>query len=157
MGKYDPLAHYLGHAREEGIDASFAQLEKILGFRLPDSAYRYQAWWANETHGSHSHSRSWQEAGWETCQVNLPRKTVRFERRQHGGRVVPTQLPPASADPDINDLWRKAGDISGISDRKALERDVLKTYIRRAAAKRLIELGGTMPDFEAAPRERPFG
>jgi hypothetical protein len=81
MGKYDPLKRYLEGQEANVVEATFGQLESILGFALPQSAYKHQAWWANESHGSHSHSRSWQDAGWETRGVNTARRNVRFERR----------------------------------------------------------------------------
>ena len=61
--------------------ASFAEVEAVLGFRLPDSARRHPAWWANRKSGSgHSHARAWQEAGWQTGDLNLTAETVVFER-----------------------------------------------------------------------------
>ncbi|OYW47276.1 MAG: hypothetical protein B7Z08_04950 [Sphingomonadales bacterium 32-68-7] len=57
---------------------------------------------------------------------------------------------------DIEDLWRKAADISGITDRVQLERAALTGFIQREAAKQLIAIGGSDPHARAAPRERPW-
>ncbi|MCL4672583.1 MAG: type II toxin-antitoxin system VapB family antitoxin [Sphingomonadaceae bacterium] len=46
--------------------------------------------------------------------------------------------------------------MSGIDDRDLLLEKALSELIQREAGRRLIEMGGTMPDFEPAPRERPF-
>ena len=152
MGIYNPLAEHLMSRPDTVWEASFAEMERILGRKLPNSAYDHITWWGNRKDGNHGHANAWREAGWQTRQVDLSRKTVRFER------VRAQRAATAGRDPGpIAELWHRASEISGISDRDALERDVLKTYIRRIAAKRLIELGGTMPDFEPAPRERPFG
>ncbi len=57
---------------------SFSEIERILGFALPASARRYQAWWANEREGTHSHARSWLDASYGTQGVDLNAQTVRF-------------------------------------------------------------------------------
>jgi hypothetical protein len=153
MSKYEPLRRYLEGQAADSVNADFAQLERILGFPLPPSAYRHQAWWANEAHGSHSHSRSWQDAGWETSLVNTARKTVRFQRRRRRGS------PEASANPGEapkTDLWQEAAQITGIEDREKLIEAALAALIRQETARYFAQIGGTMPDASAAPRERPF-
>ena len=152
MGKYEPLKHFLSQASSDSIDADFAQVEKILGFALPQSAYRHQAWWANELHGSHSHARSWQEAGWETSRVDLASKKVRFHRRRRGSGSASVPSKPAGPN---SELWDKARRLSGIEDRDALLEAALTAFIHREASRRLADLGGTMPDFEVPARERP--
>jgi hypothetical protein len=152
MGKYEPLKRFLSNVSDDSIDADFVQVEKILGFDLPKSAYRHQAWWANELHGSHSHARSWQEAGWETSQVDLASKKVRFKRCRRDSKSVGTLSRPSGPSPQ---LWEKAHRLSGIEDRDTLIEAALTALIRREAAKQLIALGGTMPDFTVPPRERP--
>ena len=76
--KYDPLYHHLVNSPETVVALSFAEIERILGFALPASARRYQAWWANEREGTHSHARSWLEASYETQGVDLNAQSVRF-------------------------------------------------------------------------------
>jgi hypothetical protein len=51
MGKYEPLTHYLENQAEETWDASFSDVERVLGFALPRSACEYAAWWANQEPG----------------------------------------------------------------------------------------------------------
>ena len=76
--KYDPLYDHLANNPETVIALSFSEIERILGFALPASARRYQAWWANEREGTHSHARSWLEASYGTQGVDLNAQTVRF-------------------------------------------------------------------------------
>ena len=76
--KYDPLYDHLVNHPETVIALSFSEIERILGFALPASARRYQAWWANEREGTHSHARSWLEASYGTQGVDLNAQTVRF-------------------------------------------------------------------------------
>lgn len=151
MGKYEPLGQYLKGLKRESWDAEFTDIEKVLQFELPHSAHRHSAWWANESHGSHSHARSWREAGWETANVDLARKRLRFVRARK-------QIRSENAEPSdsaMADLWEQAREVSGIEDRNALLKAALATFIRREAAKGLVALGGTMPEFTVPPRERP--
>lgn len=154
MGKYEPLKQFLDRASGDSIDADFALVEQILGFELPKSAHRHQAWWANEAHGSHSHARSWQDAGWETRRVDLTSKKVGFRRRRLQSNADPVNAAVTQRDLST-DLWEKASRLSGIENREALIEAALTALIRREAAKQLIALGGTMPDFTVPPRERP--
>lgn len=60
QSKYYPLEKFLKTV-SESITLSFDEIEKIIGFRLPQSAYMYAAWWANDEF--HSHSRVWINSG----------------------------------------------------------------------------------------------
>jgi hypothetical protein len=82
-GKYKLLYQYLENRYANTVVLTFAQIEDLLGFTLPDSARVDQAWWANEdpNDSSPSHSRSWTLAS-RTATPNLPAKTVVFERAQ---------------------------------------------------------------------------
>jgi Arc/MetJ family transcription regulator len=51
-------------------------------------------------------------------------------------------------------LMDKARSLTGTKETAALVRQALETLVRVEAGKRLIALGGTMPDAEAAPRRR---
>jgi hypothetical protein len=158
MGKYDPLSRFLANADQDQYDMAFSEIEKILASPLPPSAHRHQAWWANETNGSHSHARSWQEAGWETARISLKGKRVRFIRKRPRGSSA--QSPAGGSKPasgsELEDLIDSARALSGIQDRNKVIERALRDFVQREAQRRLIEMGGTMPDFEAAPRERPI-
>lgn len=145
MGKYEPLSHYLAAIKEDSWEASFGEIERILGFDLPMSAHEHRAWWANNRKGHHSQTNGWLSAGWETRDIDQSNKKVRFERRRRA----------AGAEKPIRDLWRQAAEISGIEDREELERRAVTTFIHLEAGRQLVALGGTMPDIEVPPRERP--
>jgi Arc/MetJ family transcription regulator len=51
-------------------------------------------------------------------------------------------------------LMDRAKSLTGTKETAALVRQALETLVRVESAKRLIALGGTMPDAEAAPRRR---
>jgi hypothetical protein len=99
MSKYEPLTTYLRTLKAGEWTATFADIEKVLGFPLPASARNHPAWWGNQT-PPHSQTQGWMDAGWETTDLNITRGHVTFVRR-HGTRSVPriqaaatTRLPP---------------------------------------------------------------
>lgn len=79
MSKYDALTKHLAARAETRVQMSFADLEALLGFRLPTSARTYRPWWANSAHG-HVQSRSWLEAGYQSEQVDLEAERLVFVR-----------------------------------------------------------------------------
>jgi hypothetical protein len=95
MGKYEPLAQFLERQRSTSVKLSFDRIEQMLGFRLPKSAYEYEAWWSNNETG-HSHAR-WLRAGWRTTNVDLAGRSVVFE--QVAGERAAPQRPGAKLDP----------------------------------------------------------
>lgn len=54
-----------------------------------------------------------------------------------------------------DELLAQAGEAMGTTDRSALLHEGLRLIVQREAARRLILLGGTMPDAQAPPRRRP--
>lgn len=80
QGKYEPLQKWLIAQGKNNslVQLSFQQIEEIIGEALPDSAYTYQAWWANDK--THSQAIAWLEAGWEVDSFNLSTKQVTFRR-----------------------------------------------------------------------------
>jgi hypothetical protein len=148
VSSYLKLAEFLAAKQSGRWDASFDEVERVLGRQLPNSAYRHQAWWANQTGPGHSQTRGWRSVGWRTAKLDLERRRVSFEReRDHGHAARPTA--------GDRELWREAADLTGIADRADLTREALRALIAREAAGCLIAAGGTMPDFLPAPRERP--
>jgi len=82
MSKYEALRRYLEGqpGTTPSVTVTFRQIERILGFPLPNSARSYQAWWANDT--THSHA-VWLEAGWKTREVDMASERVTFVRAGH--------------------------------------------------------------------------
>jgi hypothetical protein len=80
MGKYERLLAFLEEQTVPHLKLSFAQFERILADTLPESARHHQAWWADERVGTHQHSRSWVDAGYETRRLRLSGATVEFVR-----------------------------------------------------------------------------
>ena len=153
MGAYQPLTDYLLRLDADEWRASFADVERVLGRPLSDSASKYPAWWANQSGPGHSQTRGWQDAGFETREVDLRGGRVRFIRRRGGGNGPRPAAARASHEPHP-DLWLRARQITGIEDRDALIEAALQALIQREAGRALIEMGGTMPDAKAPPRRR---
>jgi len=65
---YEKLSAYLKRINGDSIKLTFNEIERIINRPLPQSAYRYKAWWAN---GGHSHSNYWLNAGWKVERVAL--------------------------------------------------------------------------------------
>ena len=155
MSRYQPLVDHLRSLNVSRWNASFAEVEAILGRQLPPSAYQYAAWWANQSAG-HSQTAGWRDAGWKTANLDLTRKRVSFER-QGAEAVSPTVADVRRPfQHDKVSLWQRAREVTGIGDREELIEAGLRALIARHAARELVAMGGTMPDAAAAPRERPF-
>ena len=80
MSKYQPISDFLSRVSSDRRRTSFGELEDVLGFSLPMSARKHNAWWANETSGGRSHKRSWSSAGWRTEALDLSGGRVTFVR-----------------------------------------------------------------------------
>ena len=148
MGKYEPLTHYLETVRGDAWDARFDDIVEVLGFALPRSAHDYAAWWANQEPWK-SQTAGWRDAGWETCNVDLSSKRVRFVRAKQRRKQT-------ESGEELDALFDKATTVTGIEDRDALLKAALTALINRELAHYFASLGGSMPDFKPAPRERPF-
>jgi hypothetical protein len=151
MSRYEPLAQFLAAKKADVWEASFEEIEARLGARLPESAYKYPAWWANQSGPGHSQTRGWQSVGWRTCDLDLERRRVKFERDR-------TRAAASIREEDargVEALFARANELTGISDRNALIREALRALIAREAGLRIARLGGSMPTFKAPARERP--
>ncbi|WP_340313056.1 DUF7662 domain-containing protein [Rhizorhabdus argentea] len=152
MAKYDALERHLSLLSQDEWFVDFDEIEKVLGFCLPASASRYPAWWANQSGAGHSQSQSWQAAGWQTSELDLSQRKVRFRRMPAmRGRDYPSAAAPALSS---QRLFEDARRYSGIENDEDLVREGMRALIEREAARRLAEAGGTMPEFSAPPRRR---
>ncbi len=77
--KYLPLENFLKHQIGDEVRMTFAEIEEILGGKLPPSAYIHRPWWANEAAG-HIHAKAWLAAGFRTAQVDMEGRTLVFSR-----------------------------------------------------------------------------
>src|SRR5690242_14775623 len=72
-GKYTPLENYLNDLPEsqKEVTLTFEQIESILHFKLPASAYEDRRWWEHATEGNHVTARAWTSAGWKIAGLDV--------------------------------------------------------------------------------------
>jgi hypothetical protein len=80
QGKYAALSRLLA-AQDSYVETcymTFADIEKVLGEKLPESAYEYRAWWANDP--SKPHAAGWLAQGWKAQSLSMSEKRLTFVR-----------------------------------------------------------------------------
>lgn len=130
MSKYEPLTRHLRTSRKDRVPMTFAELENLLGFALPNSSRRHRAWWANNPTG-HVNAQAWHEAGYQSTDVDLERERLVFVKLNTSRGSPPESRHPifgsargklwiapgvdlaAPADPD----WGKVTEDAGPWDR----------------------------------------
>ncbi|MEF3304071.1 DUF7662 domain-containing protein [Paenibacillus sp. GYB003] len=65
--KYMYLQKYL--SQKAAITLTYTEIEQILGFALPEAAYKHRSWWGNDPSTTQSHA--WLSAGWHVSDVEL--------------------------------------------------------------------------------------
>jgi hypothetical protein len=78
---------------------TFAEIEKIIGSKLPPSAYDHRPWWSNNP-SNNVMTKVWLEAGFQTEQVDLPGQKLVFRYWDLSGlkRAV-DEMPLAEVSP----------------------------------------------------------
>ena len=78
-GAYRALHEYLKDGPEGGAwRASFAEIERVLGFLLPPPARARPAWWAND--GQSDQSQAWIGAGWQVDEADVESERATLSR-----------------------------------------------------------------------------
>jgi hypothetical protein len=81
MSKYAPLIEYLQRSPSKEMRLSFAEIERIIGEPLAQSARKHRRWWGNSrTADSHTWAHMWLDVGWEQVQLDLVDECVTFRR-----------------------------------------------------------------------------
>ena len=81
MSKYSGLASYLRAQDKPSIAMTFADVERIIGTKLPASAARHRAWWSNNPDNNVA-TKEWLAAGYVTEQVDINKQVLVFRRIQ---------------------------------------------------------------------------
>ena len=95
MSKYSPLGAYLRQQRHDVVPMKFAEIEKIIGGKLPASA-RYRAWWSNNDFNSVL-TKVWLEAGFKSEQVDMAKHKLVFRRVRKPQAADAAGQPPATS------------------------------------------------------------
>jgi hypothetical protein len=79
--EYHPLYKYLDGRYADTVVLTFADLEALLGFALPEAARLEPAWWSNDesSDAGSPQSGAWIHAN-RTARPNLPARIVFFDR-----------------------------------------------------------------------------
>ena len=78
MSKYDALRAFLAGQHGERLPMTFAEIEKVLGFKLPKSQV-YPAWWSNNP-SNNVMTKAWLAAGYKTGEVDIEGRKLVFHR-----------------------------------------------------------------------------
>lgn len=78
MSKYEPLGEYLKKQGKDLVPLTFAEIERIVGAKLPASS-KYRAWWSNNDFNSVM-TKVWLDAGYESEQVDMAKRRLLFRR-----------------------------------------------------------------------------
>lgn len=79
MSIYAKLAEILAARPGSSWKVSFPELERLIGSKLPSSAFKYPAWWSNNP-SNNAMTKIWLKAGWRTEQVDIAGQSVVFRR-----------------------------------------------------------------------------
>ncbi len=107
MSKYTLLNHFLKNRSGDEVPMTFAEVEAVLGFTLPDSARKWPAWWSNNP-GTHVGVRAWRDAGWRTARVDIPSERVTFVREAEAPGVAEASAVFEAATVPLSQLSRSA-------------------------------------------------
>lgn len=86
MSKYEPLTEFLTAQRAQIVPMSFREIERVLGFPLPEKASGIRAWWSNNA-SNNVMTKAWLAAGYMTERVDMGSRRLVFRK------AIPAQLP----------------------------------------------------------------
>lgn len=88
MSKYVALRNFLEAQKSGWVSMTFAEIENVLGFKLPNSQ-RYPAWWSNNA-TNNVMTNEWLAAGFRTEQVDISARKLVFRRAKPPGLAEET-------------------------------------------------------------------
>ncbi|MBI5000599.1 MAG: SHOCT domain-containing protein [Euryarchaeota archaeon] len=89
MSKYGAIKAYLRNSQKQKETLTYKDIEDMVGGKLPSSAYKHRAFWANSRERI---SGGWNSMGWMTGPVKLG-KTITFQKvrdTKTARKVVPS-------------------------------------------------------------------
>jgi hypothetical protein len=91
MGKYTRLGEFLRAQRSKEVPMTFAEIERIIGGKLPPNSPQYPAWWSNNPLNNVM-TKVWLSAGFRTEQVDVKSRRVVFRRVDE--KAIELSSPP---------------------------------------------------------------
>lgn len=117
MGKYTPLRTFLESRRTETVPMTFSEIEKVVGFKLPNSQ-NYPAWWSNNPLNNVM-TKEWLAAGYKTEQVDIEGRKLVFRRDKapvrHGGFAESPATPMQNKTPAKHPIFGALKDVTWIA------------------------------------------
>ena len=110
MSKYEPLGTYLRESGEPEILMTFAEIVKIIGAKLPASAFKQPAWWSNNPSNNVA-TYEWLGAGYVSAKVDMKGRKLVFRKS------AKTDPPPVMDDTELDELLPESGDLGLEYDR----------------------------------------
>jgi len=94
MSKYEPLTQFLAAQRFQEVTMTFSEIERVLGFRLPEKASGIRAWWSNNP-SNNVMTKAWLAAGFVTARVDMGSRRLVFRKADMVSPPVTTAPRPA--------------------------------------------------------------
>src|SRR3954471_9497348 len=121
MGKYSRLGEFLRSQRSKEVPLTFAEIERIIGDKLPPNSPNYPAWWSNNP-TNNVMTKVWLDAGFRTEQVDVRARKVVFRRVEsepmpEADSPTPTRTPvraPPSQHGKLGDRHPLFGALKGL-------------------------------------------
>jgi hypothetical protein len=92
MGKYTRLGDFLRAQRSKEVPMTFAEIERVIGDKLPPNSPQYPAWWSNNP-SNNVMTKVWLSAGFRTEQVDVKSRKVVFRRVEEKPAAPAETLP----------------------------------------------------------------
>jgi hypothetical protein len=83
MNKYAPLGEFLKGQHRAEVAMTFAEIEKVIGAKLPPRAQHYRAWWSNNATNSVL-TKVWLDSGFRSERVDMKARKLVFRRISPG-------------------------------------------------------------------------
>src|SRR5260370_8814045 len=127
---YDALRLHLAGLDVDEWATTFAEIESLLGFRLPESARVFNAWWSNSLKGRPG-TIAWREAGFRAS-VRMEEERVIFRR----GLERPPSKKALRAAARVSKLLRPdrpslMAEVQEIYDQQAIN-SISKPFLKKA-------------------------
>jgi hypothetical protein len=103
MGKYSRLGEFLKSQRTKEVPMTFAEIERVIGDKLPPSSPQYPAWWSNNP-SNNVMTKVWLAAGFRTEQVDTKARKVVFRRIEQSTTETAKSQTKAGPHPIIGAL-----------------------------------------------------
>lgn len=111
MAKYTPLGDYLRSQEKPFVPMTFAEIERVIGDKLPPKAQYHRAWWSNNPSNSVM-TKVWLEAGFETQQVDMRERKLVFRKVSARAESRHVASPPAPSSENCHSLLGLLKDVT---------------------------------------------